>query len=162
MKKQEMNVGYGSLFPWPFLLIGIILLIVAVPLAFEKPFVGTILIAVSGFILTAYEGTVINKESRSYVEYKSFFFIKSGKTKSYSEVEKIFINKSKTTQRLYTAHTTHSSIFSNHEFNAFLKFDNGVKVKLKTKRNKAHLMKFLHPVSLFLSTSIEDNSSSGN
>ena len=159
MKKEEINVGYGSLFPWPFLLIAIIILIVALPLAIEKPFVATLLIAVSGFILTASEGTVINKESRTYVEYKSFFFIKSGKRKSYSEVEKIFINTSNTTQRLYTAHTTHSSIFSNCEFNAFLKFDNGVKVKLKSKRNKADLMKVLQPISLFLTTSIENNSS---
>jgi hypothetical protein len=158
MSRKQIDIKYGRLFPWPFLLIAIIIFIVAVSLIIEKPIVAGVLVAVSGFILTGYEGTVIDKTSRTYLEYKSFFFFKTGRKKKYSDVEKIFVNISKSTQRLYTAHTSHSSTFSNVDFNAFLKFNDGEKIKLKSKRSKAHLIKYLEPISRFLNVPIEDNS----
>jgi|SRR5688572_16347296 len=158
MSREQIDIKYGRLFPWPFLLIAVIILIASLPLIIEKPMAATILIAVSGFILTGYEGTVIDKTSRTYMEYKSFFFIKTGRKKKYADMEKIFINYSKSSQRLYTAHTNHSSTFSNVEFNAFLKFNDGEKVKLKSKRSKADLIKYLQPISSFLNIPIEDNS----
>ena len=158
MSRKQIDIKYGRLFPWPFLLIAIIIFIVAVSLIIEKPIVAGVLVAVSGFILTGYEGTVIDKTSRTYLEYKSFFFFKTGSKKKYSDVEKIFVNISKSTQRLYTAHTSHSSTFSNVVFNAFLKFNDGEKIKLKSKRSKAQLIKYLEPISRFLNVPIEDNS----
>lgn len=128
----------------------------------SKTVVAFLLIAGSGLILTGCEGTVINKKSRWYLEYKSFFFLRAGKKLKYAGVDKIYINSSRTTQRLNTAYTNHSSTFSNIEFNGFLKFTGGEKIKLTSKRNKTEVLKCLQPISRFLNATIEDNTAAAS
>jgi hypothetical protein len=112
---------------------------------------------IGGFILSGSEGTEINRAEKSYLDYKSFFFIKSGNKKKYGDIEKIFVSTSKMKQQLYTAHTNHSSTFENLEFNGFLKFSNGEKVQLLRKRKKSDLIKELKRVGTFLNVPVEDN-----
>jgi hypothetical protein len=86
----------------------------------------------------------------------SFFFIKSGKEIKYNGIEKIFINSTKVKQQMHTAHTNHSSIFTNLEFNGYLKLDNGEKLHLLTKRKKEKLLHELKKIALFLDVQIDD------
>lgn len=154
---NRIDIKYGSLFPWPFQFIAAIILIMALLLIVETPLVGGVLIIVSGFILSGYEGTIIDKASKCYQEYKSFLFIKTGEKIKYQAIEKIFINTSKMRQQFYTAHTTKSSIFENLEFNGFLKFENGTKIQLLRKSKKADLTKQLKEIAAFLQVPLEDN-----
>ena len=73
------------------------------------------------------------------------------------DIEKIFVNTSKTKQRFYTAHTNHSSSFENLEFNGFIKFSDGEKVQLLRRRKKSELLKELNRVATFLNVPVEDH-----
>ena len=152
-----MDIKYGRLFPWPFLFMGGIVLVIGLTLLVENTLVSIILIAVGGFILSGSEGTEIDKTAKHYREYNAFFFIKSGRNVPYSGVEKIFINTSKSKQKMYTAHTTHGSVYENVDFNGFLKFNDGTKIQLLRKRRKADLLKALENIATFLDVPLEDN-----
>ena len=107
-------------------------------------------------MLTTSEGTEIDLKEKTFREYKSFFFIKTGTKEQYSGMEKIFINASKSRQQMYTAHTTKSSIYENIEYNAFLKFDDGTKVQLLQRRKKADLMKRVKKIASELDVLVDD------
>ncbi|HEX6227380.1 MAG TPA: hypothetical protein VFZ52_23345 [Chryseolinea sp.] len=154
---DTIDVRFGSLFPWPFRFVAALVIVAGLALVVERSFLSVALILIGGFILSGYEGTEINKAEKSYVDYKSFFFLKSGKRENYISVEKIFVSTSKVKRQLYTAHTNHSSIFENVEYNGYLKFSNGEKIQLLRKRKKTELLKELERVSLFLNVPIEDN-----
>lgn len=159
---DKIDIKYGSLFPWPFRLIAFIVLVLGLALILEKTFLSIGLMLVATFVISGYEGTEINRAEKSYLDYKSFFFVKSGDRKKYSDIEKIFVGASKTKQRFYTAHTSHSSTFENLEFNGFLKFSDGEKIQLLRKRKKSDLMKELKKVATFLNVRVEDNTEVGN
>lgn len=153
-----IDIRYGSLFPWPFHFIAGIVLVIAATLVLEKTIAAIAFMILSGLVLTASEGTEINLSGKTFLEYKSFFFMKSGTSEKYSGIEKIFINTSKSKQRFYTAHTTKSSIYENIEYNAFLKFDDGTKVHLLQKRRKDVLLKRVKDIAVALGVQVEDNS----
>jgi hypothetical protein len=133
------------------------LLVIAAALILERTAVALVFIILSGFVLTASEGTEIDLSRKTFLEYKSFYFIKSGTRESFSGMEKIFINTSKSRQQMYTAHTTKSSIYENMEYNAFLKFDDGTKVHLLKKRKKDDLLKRINNIAAKLGVPVEDH-----
>ncbi len=157
MPKNAIDIKFGSLFPWPFQLLAGILLVIGLSIVLEKPILSALLILGSGFVLSGYTGTDVDKTKNLYREYNAFFLIKHGKKIKYTGLEKIFINSSKVKQRLYTAHTTHSSTFTNTEFNAYLKFEDGTKIHLLTMRKKENLKRDLKRISTFLEIPVEDN-----
>lgn len=159
---DKINIRYGSLFPWPFQLIAVIVLIVGLSLVISRPVPAVGLILFSVLILSGSEGTEIDKAEKTYRDYKSFFFLKSGSKERYTGIEKIFINTSKSKQTVHTAHTNKSSIFENIEFNGFLKFDDGTKIQLLQKRKKEDLLRALNRIASFLNVPVEDNTSVGN
>lgn len=155
--RQKVDVRYGSLFPWPFRFVAGVFLVIAAALILERTAVAFAFIISCGLVLTASEGSEIDLAGKTFLEYKSFFFIKSGARKSFSGMEKIFINTSKSRQQMYTAHTTKSSIYENIEYNAFLKFDDGTKVHLLKKRKKDDLMKRISDIAAKLGVPVEDH-----
>ncbi len=160
MNKNTIDVKTGILFPWPFLFLAVILLIVSVSLIAAKTVVAIVLAIGSMVVLSGYSGIEIDTSQKVYREYMSFLFIKSGKKISYDGIEKIFINTSKVRRQMFTAHTTKSSIYSNVEFNGYLKFDDGTKVHLLSKRQKEKLIKHLNKIAAVLQVQIEDNTAS--
>jgi hypothetical protein len=154
--KKKIDIRYGSLFPWPFQFIAGIVLILVATLIVERTIVAIAFMIFSGLVITASEGTEIDLSNNTFLEYKSFFFIKSGTIEKFNGMEKIFINASKTKQRLYTPYTTKSSLYENIVYNAFLKFDDGTKVHLMQKKKKALLMKRLDKIAADLGVPVED------
>lgn len=157
VRSKKIDIRYGSLFPWTFRFIAVIILIAGLSLIVDRPFLSIALLLVSGFILSAAEGIVIDPTEKNYREYNSFFFLKSGNQVKYSGIEKIFIGTSRTKQQVHTAYTNNSSIFENVEFNGFLKFNDGIKIKLLTKRKKEDLITALDQIARFLDVPVEDN-----
>lgn len=157
MNKNKVDIKYASLFPLPFRFLAFLFFLFALALIMERTILAIVLMIVSGFVISGYEGTEIDMAANTYREYKSFFFFKRGTMMKYSGVEKIFVNTTKTTQQFYTAHTTKSSIFDNVEFNGFLKFDNGEKIHLLRKRKKKDLINALEKISALLKVPVEDN-----
>ncbi|MEX2235689.1 MAG: hypothetical protein WD824_26260 [Cyclobacteriaceae bacterium] len=156
-QKKNVDIKCGSVFPFPFLVLGAVFFIAGAAVFVTHPVISIVLIVAGVVILTAYEGTEINPASRTYREYNSFLFIKKGKAKKYNGIEKIFINKAKVSQRVYTAHTSNSAIFTDTEYNAYLKFNEGEKVFLFSGKNKTKLLKRLNDISRSLNTQVVDN-----
>lgn len=152
-----IDIKYGLLLPWTFRLLAACAIILGLSAWQTNPWV-TIVIGVAGFFaLVAHEGTEINPATKTYREYTSFFFFKTGRFKPYAEIELIFINRAKESQQMYTAHTTHSSTFENMVYNAYLKFSNGEKIHLQKTKNKEKLMAVLKPLSEAVQVEVTDN-----
>lgn len=157
-RKDAVDIKSGKLFPFQFLVLAGIFLLAGLAVAIPHPIIGTILIITGAIILTADEGTEITPASNSYREYNSFLFIKTGKDKRYPQLEKIFINRAMVTQKVYTAHTMSSSTFSGVEYNAYLKFSDGVKIFLLSGKNKSRMKDRLQGVARTLNIPLQDNS----
>ena len=160
--KTKIDIRFGSLFPWPFQLIAALVLLVALFLLVEKTIVSVGLILICGLVLSAYEGTEIDKGDKNYRDYKSFLFLKSGSKVPFTGMEKIFVSTSKTSQRLHTAHTNKHSIYENIEYNGFLKFSDGTKIQLLRKRKKEDLINALRNIATFLDVPLEDNTAAAS
>lgn len=154
-----INIRGARLFPFPFLVLGAGFILAGIGVVISYTIVGLVLASVGILMVTAYEGTEIDLAGRTYREYNSFLFLKSGKAKSFDEVEKIFINSGKVSQRVYTAHTTSSSVFLNVEYNAYLKFRSGEKIFLFSERNKNRMLRRAKQIAASLNTELQDNTS---
>jgi len=158
MNESRVDIRNGSLFPWHFQLIAVLILIAGIMLLAEKPVIGIILSVAAGFILSAASGTEIDKAKNMYREYMSFYFIlKNGNWKKFMGAEKIFINQSNVSSTVYTAHTNQSAVFKNVEYNGFLKLSDGSKIHLINSRKKEKLTATLSKAASFLQIPLQDN-----
>jgi hypothetical protein len=152
-----IDIKYGLLLPWTFRLLAACAIILGLSAWQTNQWI-TVVVGILGFLaLVAYEGTEINPTTKTYREYTSFFFFKTGKFEPYDSIEKIFINRSKESQQLYTARTSHSATFEYDYYNAYLKFSNGEKIHLQKTKNKAELMAVLRPLSEGVQVEVTDN-----
>ena len=156
-QKRIVDIKSGSLFPFPFLVLGAVVFLAGVGALASNTVLSLFLLVTAAGILTAHEGTEVNPSSRTYREYQSFLFMKKGKPKNYDSIEKIFVNSGKVSQTVYTAHTSSSSTFSSVEYNAYLKFSDGVKVFLLSKKSKPKLLEKLRDAARILNVSVVDN-----
>ncbi|MBZ0246951.1 MAG: hypothetical protein K8H85_13505, partial [Cyclobacteriaceae bacterium] len=67
------------------------------------------------------------------------------------------VNRSQESQRIYSAHTNKSSIFTNEVFNAYLKFSSGEKILLRKGKKKEKLIAQMNLISQSLQTQVMDN-----
>lgn len=155
---NKIDIRSGTLFPWHFQLIAVLILISGLALVIEKPVIGAVLSFAGGFILSAASGTEIDLGKNRYREYIAFYFvIRSGKWRKFPGAEKLFINAAKTSTRAYTARTSHSSVFIDTEFNGYLKLNTGEKIHLINARKKEKLTSKLQPVASMLNCPLQDN-----
>jgi len=142
--------------PWQAKLIGIMFL--AGALAAMNTWWLSVIFVVAGLaLLTWYSGTVIDPASKTFREYTSCLFIRKGATEKFSGIERVFINQSKVSQKMHTAHTSSGSTFHYVLYNAYLKFDDGKKIFLTSRKNKAALIELLKPVVAVLAVELVDN-----
>ncbi|HEY4653437.1 MAG TPA: hypothetical protein VIH22_02925 [Cyclobacteriaceae bacterium] len=149
-------------FPWQAQLLGALFIIGAIATVITIWWLAAILLLCGLLLVTGHSGTVFNRRERTYVEYNSYLFIRSGEVERYDRVEKIFVNAAQESQKMYTAHTLDSSTFHHTVYNAYLKFDNGKKIFLTSSRKKTALMNRLKRIAEFLETAVEDYSGARN
>lgn len=161
MPETKIDIRSGTLFPWHFQLIAILILTSGVLLIADKPVMGSVLMVAGGFILTAASGTEIEPSQNRYREYMSFYFIlKNGKWKKFNGAEKIYINSSKIRAVMHPTHMSlanPSSVFKYTEYNAYLKLLDGAKIHLASNTNKEKLTASLNRAASFLQIPIQDN-----
>lgn len=156
-KTGSLDIRSGLLFPFPFLMLGSGFILAGVGIIASHPLLSLLLVPVGLLIVTAFEGTEINVHERSYREYVSYFYLKRGTTKKFNNIEKIYINAGNVSQRMYTAHTTSSSIFTNTEYRVYIKFDGGEKVFLFSGKNRNDILRRSKKIAQSLNTSLQDN-----
>lgn len=146
-----------KLFPLHFRFVGGVLVVVGLVVLLPSPILAVILLVLGGALLTGIAGVEFDNQAKTYREYNSCFFLKNGVRKKYDSVEKIFINSMKVSQRMYTAHTNHSSNFHQVEYNAYVKFGEYQKIYLKSMKDKESLLKALSPLAQYLDTQVVDH-----
>ncbi len=162
MNQKTIRIKAESL-PWHSKLFGVMFLFGAVIVLTNDAYwwlsIGFTLMGM--VLLSWHSGTEIDPVSRTFREYNSCLFIRIGVKEKYNEVEKVFINASRVSQRMYTAHTSHSSSFQSTVYNAYLKFDDGRKIFLASRKDKAKLIEFVSPAVVALSSDLTDNTVPG-
>ena len=140
MPVKRIDVKQEHLFPFNFRLFGQILL-AAGPLIFSTQalhwwiIIISILLPIIGLVVvdTRY-GLQIDTKKKTYKIYTQLLGLRFGKNSTYTAVEKIFINKVRTS----TIITSWAGLQRDHKsysYKAFIKFSNGVKVHLDTDRD---------------------------
>lgn len=157
MSNSKVDIKAES-FPWQAKLLGILFIIGSMAAATNIWWLSLILFLSALFLLTGHSGTTIDPVARTYREYNSYYFVKSGKTIPYEQVEKIFINASRESQTMHPYHMMNSSTVSYMVYNAYLKFNNGKKIFLTGKKDKKALISQLKTVSELLKTELVDYS----
>lgn len=156
-KSDALNIKTGSLFPWHFQLIALVIMIGAVALFLTNMLLSLVLLIIGIAMLTSYSGILIDPLKKTYRSYNAFLFFKAGSVVSYEGIEKIFINANKKSQKIYTAHTLDSNTFKNTVYDGYLKFIDGTKIHLISKKNKPAVMGKLKEYADFLEVELQDN-----
>lgn len=120
------------------------------------PIATAILVPSGLLIVTAYEGTEIDTRARTFREYNSFLFIKSGKKIKFKTLEGVFIHRAKISQKMFSPRTMNSSTFTHVEYNAYLKTDRE-KIFLMSGRNKMKLLEKVRSIAGVLKTPVADH-----
>jgi hypothetical protein len=149
---KKIDITCGKLLPWHFRVLAIGIIGTGIVMGNYSTVIAALSILVGISMLTATEGTEIYPTNKTYREYNSFFFARSGKLLKYNTIERIFINSSRVKEIMHTAHTSQSSTFVNTEYRAYLKLDNGEKILLTKKRNKDSLLQQMKKVADELQT----------
>lgn len=155
-----VQIKYGYLFPWQFLFIGALCVIVGVVLFVGGNYAGAIPIIPGILILTATNGTEIDIKNKRYREYKSILFYKMGGFIPYTTLDKLYINSVNMSQGIYTKVTTTSTI-RYVKFNAYLVVDEGITIELATGKVKNKVIKKLGELSRLASLEILDHTTTG-
>ena len=156
MQNNTIDIKAGKLFPFHFLILGCILLFAGAIVAVNYPIATAILVPLGLLIVTAYQGTEIDTGAKTFREYNSFLFIKSGKKIKYKTLEGVFIHRAKISQKMFTPRTMNSSTFTHVEYNAYLKTDRE-KIFLTSGRNKMKLLERVRSIAAALNTSVADH-----
>ena len=156
-KPDKLDIKNGFLFPWYFHFLAFIMVGVAIPLFTDRTILAIILLLLGVLIISAHSGVEIDGAKKVYKEYMSLLMIKRGKEIKYETVERLYINKSRSRHQMYTSHTGHSSTFVTESYDAYIRFENGAKVYLMSKRNKEKLKTRLQKVSFLFDRPVDDN-----
>jgi hypothetical protein len=156
MKKDVLDFKSDKLFPWQFQLLGVVILIGGLGAITSILYLTPVLIALALLIFTAHRGIEFDSIKKTYRVYNSFIFIKTGKSLNYEVVEKIYINLSKVSQKIYTRANL-GTTFKNQEYDAYLKFDNSQKIFLLNGKDKEEVMSKLKSLSNFFQLEVIDN-----
>ncbi|CAN5269055.1 hypothetical protein BH23BAC1_BH23BAC1_37440 [soil metagenome] len=154
MKTGKYKYYLGPYFPWQFSLLGGIVLIIGLTLEYGLIF-NLIIILISLVIFTGHYGLEIDFTNKTFMSYASFLGIKSGKRKTFDAVEKIFINSRNIRETLHSR-SNYSGNFRYIEYKSFLKFSNGRKIGLISRKNKDKLLKQIRNIAKDLKAEIVD------
>jgi len=159
MENKIIDIKAESL-PWQAKLMGIVFIVLALAVMVSHWWLSPLLAVVGVVLLLAYSGTTIDPVNKTFREYNSYLFFRTGSTEQYHAVEKLFINQAKVSQTMYTASTASSATFQHVQFNAYIKFDDGRKIFLAARKNKSELVTLLNKANALLAVEVVDYTSS--
>ena len=143
--------------PWQLKLLGAVFLFVAIAVMMNQWWLSIILIVAGIILLFGYSGTEIDPLAKTLREYNSYFFMRRGVSEPYNQIERIYVNRSRGSEKMYTAHTLSSSTFRFEIYKAYMKLDDGTKIFLTSRKEKGKLMKLLNASFASQGVEIIDN-----
>lgn len=140
----KVIINQGSSIPWTFRFIGVILVFAGIIL-FTQNFseeiavpVAIVLSLLMPMIWFSKSILIIDNSNKEIHEGVWLLGYKTGTPRKFSEIEKFYINKVKTSQQMYShANVGHTS--KGIEFQAYIKLDDGAKFFLTSDKNEKRL-----------------------
>jgi predicted Zn-dependent protease len=86
MRQNIIDIKAES-FPWYVKLIGALFLFVALMVMLDYWWLSIILVAAGLTLLTGYSGTEVDLVNKTFREYNSYLFIRTGATEKYDRIE---------------------------------------------------------------------------
>lgn len=154
MKTGRYKYYLGPYFPWQFNFLGGLVLVIGLTLEYGLVF-NLVLILINLLIFTGHYGLEIDFTNKTFMSYTSFLGIKSGKRKTFDAVEKIFINSRNIRESMHSRNKF-SGNFRYIEYKSFLKFSNGRKINLISRKNKDKLLEKIRGIAKDLKAEIVD------
>lgn len=135
MKIVRINKGKAVNLPFRFLaVIVMVFLTITLMDALPEPLSIFIVIIIASLLPAIWFATkviIIDEEHKTIFDGVWTMGKKLGEPANYDSIEKIFINKVKTSQTMYSL-SNNRNVVTNHEFRAYLKLSNGDKYLLLT------------------------------
>jgi hypothetical protein len=156
MDISKITFRSGKLFPFQFQYFAILLSIISLLLLISYPFFSPLPLILALTIFTGSYGLEFLTEEKRYRTFNSILFIKKGQWKPYSGIEKIYLTTSSRSQKIYTRVTEGPTIRKKY-YNAFMKFTDGNKEFLQSKKTKSTLIHNLEKLSEKLELEITDH-----
>jgi hypothetical protein len=156
MDISKITFRSGNLFPFQFQYIAIVLSIFSLLLLIVYPFFSPLPLIPALIIFTGSYGLEIMPEEKQYRAFNSILSIKRGQWKSYSAIEMIYLTTSSRSQKVYTRVTEGPTIRKKY-YNAYVKFADGNKEFLQSKKTKSVLIKNLEKLSDQVGLEITDH-----
>ena len=153
-----IDLKFAPMFLWHVRLGAVIGILLALGI-FTSSLAGSVFLFLGSlFVLTASEGTEFNLKNKTFREYNSFFFLKTGKFEPLGLVEYIFINKGTESLQMSSPRGVQTAVVESVVFNAYLKLKSGEKIQLLRDKNKFTVIKKLQTLSERLPAEIIDHS----
>ena len=152
-----IEIQSGSLLPWQFRLLGLLMVVFVPVLATDSIILIIVLELIGLAMIFSFEGTQIDTEGSRYREYTSVLFLKSGAFKAYAQVNRIFIVTSKVKETMHSARANNTSSFEKRMYDAYIVFSPENKVHLVSDTNKERMLKKITPLSEALQVFIVDH-----
>lgn len=156
MREAAISIKAESL-PWQAKFLGLLFLVVAFSVFTSFWWLSILLVTLAILLLTGHSGTEIDPKEKTFKEYYSYLFIRRGAKEKYNEIERIFINRSNVSEKMYTPRTLNSSTFRSAIYSAYLKLDDDRKIFLTSRKDKKSLIQFLNPVVTTLKIELVDH-----
>lgn len=157
MDSHQINLKAGKLFPFQFQLLAFIFLLLGVALLLVHVIPAIILLFLGGMMVTGFSGCQFDLQNKKYRNYQSFFWLRLGKWQEIKTIEKVYINKIKTSQRIYSR-ANMSTTVKGYVFKAFIKFSNGEKMMILESPDKNYVVEAIRPLAASHKLQIDDNS----
>jgi len=155
MDNTTIRITSGKLFPFQFQFFAILLIIFSALLPIQNPYLVPLPLIPGLIIITGYYGVEICPKKKEYRVFNSFLLIKTGSWTAFDSIDNIFINSSYQTQKVYLR-VTEGPTIRKKLYNAFLKFNDGTKVFLKSHKSRKALIEKLQKFSDHLELEIKD------
>nr|AIA17197.1 Unknown Function [uncultured bacterium] len=156
---QYLDVRFGSLLPWPFHFMAVIVLLISIGMITTHPWIASIFTLACLFVFTAAEGTEIDLQKKAFREYTSIYFVKTGGWVGFDTIEKVYVNRNKVRQNMNPSRTGLTRSVTFMQFSAFVKFNEEEIVELIKHRNKDVVMKKAKAWAEQLNVALYDNAS---
>jgi len=157
---KVIDIRTSLYFPGSILFIGVLLLVIAAVLLFDKGLVGIIPLIFSVIIFTTHYRLRIDLDSKEYFEYLWILGFKNGEKGKFENIEYLFIKKAKVSQKMNSRAS--STTIRSEVFDGYLKFSEENKIHISTQSTKEKLMNQLTPIASVLRVKIIDYSEEAN
>lgn len=157
MKISKLSFTGNHFLTFPFILIGFFLIIAAIGVIVKSVFWALGLFILGALLLSTHYGTEIDLENSKIKEYTWILGWKNGKAIPFHEIEKVYMNTRRYSQRLN--HKSLSNNIYDREYQGYLRLKDQENILLKRSKNGKKLEKALKKLARDLSCGYEDRCS---